>query len=310
MTHLSTHRPSAFAFGALCGALLLLAATTATAQPAAPAKATPEQRKFVDEQLAKLKVEAVFTDDTPPPDPKDVVDALVKRGKDVLPALREALPHQKGKARDACLRAITLVSWGFDPVAKAAEGASKLIGGQPLPAGATPKPPAEPAIARALPTVGVYELTFGPDPQSARPTGPIEPLKRHNYVLLARDGSVTVLSTPKAVDAHFKAARKPATKPAVPPAPAVDEQAVRDLLTAWLTMTAVTATEGEALTWRAAPETFTVRRNGLRWVAVGRCVPNGAGADKAGQRQLSLVLNADGTIVSATEAAGLKPAKK
>lgn len=270
-----------------------------------PAGATAEQRQFVADQLAKLKV-SLLDDEAPAPDPKAVLAALVGRGKDILPAVREALPRQDGAAREVCTRAVTLLSWGFDPEVAVSRGLVKVLNGAPLPAGAVPKPVAEAAIARALPTFGVYELTFGPDPQSARP---VEPLALHNYVLLARDASVTVLSSPKAIEAFFKAARQPSTNPAKLAGPAVDEQAVRDVQMAWLTMAARTASDAQT-TFRPAPETFAVKRNGVRWVATGRYIPTGDGAAKLGQRQLVLVLGPDGSVVTAAETAGLKPLKK
>ncbi|MDB5297202.1 MAG: hypothetical protein JWO31_3185, partial [Phycisphaerales bacterium] len=59
-----------------------------------------------------------------------------------------------------------------------------------------------------------------------------------------------------------------------------------------------------------APDTVAVRRNGPRWVASGRAAPTGPAADTLGQRQLMLVLNPDGSVVTAAETAGLKPLRK
>jgi hypothetical protein len=169
----------------------------------------------------------------------------------------------------------------------------------------------EPALTRALPEVAAFALTIGNLPAPVAKPGSLltagEPLRLHNVVLLARDGSVTILSSPRAVENYFKAARRPPADPAKAGL-TIEEPAVRDLLTAWLTLSALTASD-TGVTYRVAPETFSFRKNGPRFVATGRLVPQGdaAAAAKAGERQLLLVLGPDGSVLTAMETAGLKP---
>jgi hypothetical protein len=300
------------------------------AGPAAPqppaAAPTAEHRQFVAAQLARLKDDAFI--DAEPVQPKAVLDALLAKGPALLPALRDARPRSAGRAREVCDRAILLLTWGFDPDEAVAKAVAKLFGGRAPPAGVAPARIADAAVARALPAVWAYQLSFGEDPATGRAAAtPPDPLKTNNVLLLARDGSVATLSTPKAVEAYFKAARKPPTPPAAPavagpavvpalvapapavPVPPVPEQAIQDLFTAWLTLSALTASDAKT-TFRPAAETFTFRKNGTRWVAAGRAVPDGTEADKVGQRQLMLVLGLDGSVLTATETTGLKPLRK
>lgn len=317
--HLTSHRVRLVRACLVASAALTIVASPAaavvappvTATPPAPAPSSPpaaapsaDQRKFVADQLARLTGDAFS--DAKPTDPKLVVDALLAKGPALLPALREARPKSVGSAREACDRAILLLSWGFDPEEKVAGAVAQLLGGHAA-KGVVRTRLADPLFARAMATVWAYQLSFG-DEGAGRRLAPPDPLKTNNVLLLARDGSVTTLSTPKAVEAYFKAAHKPATNPAAA-APPVAEQAIQDLFTAWLTLSALTASDAK-LTYRPAPETFTFRKNGPRWVATGRAVPDGDGADKAGQRQLMLVLAPDGSVLTATETTGLKPLRK
>lgn len=290
------------AFAGCCPAVAFGQAAPAAA-PAAGV--TAEQRQFVRQQLDQLKVKAVFGD-SKPVEPKTVVDALLARGKPLLPALQEALPNYEGAARAACARAILLLTWGFDPDEVIGKALAKEMHGKPFPADAKPKPMTDPFVIKAFPYAKPYELSLENEPPADAS------LKMHNVVLLSRDGNVAILNTPRVVENYFKAAHRPATQPAAaaaPPPPAVDEAYVRDLLTAWLTLNALTASDSKQ-TFTVAADTIAIHKNGVRWVATGRAVPNNPNPQKPAERQLLVVLSPDGAVLTSMETTGLRPLKK
>jgi hypothetical protein len=266
------------------------------------AKATPEQKKFVADQLGKLKNRDLFADDAQT-NPKVVVDALVGKGKELLPALKEALPEQNGKAREACARAILLLSWGFDPEEKVAATIKQAAGGKALPESARRQAMSDGALGRVFPDVQWWSLTLGAD---AKPAG-LGTLKPGNLVTLTRDGNVSILNTSKALELLFRSRFKPAE--GGQPGPAIAEPQAREILSVWLTLGSVIASDGQN-TFRPAPDTFSIKQNGPRWVLLGRAVPTGPAAEKLGQRQLLVILNSDGAILSVTESSGLRPIRR
>ncbi|HEX8913160.1 MAG TPA: hypothetical protein VF796_12445 [Humisphaera sp.] len=284
----------------------LVTAPVARAADAPPARATPEQLKFVTDQLDRLKAKDLFTEQADE-NPKKVIDALVGRGKEILPALKQAMPDYTGRAREACARAILLLTWGFDPEEKVNEAIKKEAGGKPLPATAKRTALSDPAVARLFPDAHAWTLTMGVDPQSGHPVAGVGSLKSGNLVLLAREGGVTVVSTTKAVELMFRNRLKPADP--AKPGPAIAEPQAREILSAWVTLGSVVSADALA-TYRPAPDTFTVKQNGPRWVLTGRAFPQGPAAEKAGQRQWLVILGPDGQVLTATESAGLRPVRK
>jgi hypothetical protein len=287
---------------AIVAALVLPTYALAAATPASAAP-TAEQRQFVRQQLDRLKVNNVFGD-AKPADPKVVVDAFVAKGKPLLPALQEALSGNQGTARDVLSRAILLLSWGFDPDEMISKAIAKETHGKPLQKSVKPKAMTDTAVARVLPNVKPYELVL--DNDGGPETGT---LKMHNIVLLGHDGNATILSTPVAVSNYFKAAHRPATQPSATPAAAVEESYVRDLLTTWLTLSALVSSDSKQ-SFGVAQDTFKISRNGPRWVASGRITPSTADPQKPNERQLLLVLSPDGAVLNVSEMANLRPLKK
>ncbi|MHB0939368.1 MAG: hypothetical protein ACYC6A_23490 [Armatimonadota bacterium] len=236
-----------------------------------------------------------------------VEDALVQEGRDVLPALREALEAQQAalaKAQQpaemekprlygmALGAAITRVSWEWNPLEKIESWVSRLEtkDGEPY---ALPRSPvflADPTLGKTFPGYVFYAARC-PDEKAPLP------MRDHNLFAVRNDGALKHLANRHDLEAFFLAEVRAVGED--------EEEAVTGMTTAWLRLTQEFTQDGAlcfftpAENLKAAYRTSTVTSiNG--WRASGQAVLT-PGGTLAGDITVNLTFDAAGQLKTITE---------
>jgi len=286
--------------------MLLLACSLLCAEPetAAPAGNAADRIVAI---LATLK----------PDDPVTwaaAEDALVKEGRDALPALLEALALQTAALARAQQRAemekprlcgtalgsaIIRVSWGWNPREKIATWVSRLEtkDGEPYRFPQTPVFLSDPALGAVFPGYVFYAARC---PDNGAPF----PLRDHNLFTVRNDGTVRHLATPQDLEAYFLAEVRAVGED--------EEETVTGATTAWLRLTQEFDQDGmlcfliPAASLKASFRHSTIASvNGWRASGQATLIPGGK---LAGNITVNLTFDAAGQLKTITEFRNLAPA--